>query len=397
MEVSDSVGSLAGSGSIALSSHTLTVGGLGVNPFSGPISGSGLTKTGAGTLTLTGVNTYAGGTTINAGTLVVGGSLSDASPLAVGNGAVYQLGADDTVGSIAGSGVIELGGQSLTAGADNSSTEFSGVISGPGNVIKAGAGVLTLSGSNTYTGDTKVDAGTLLVSGSLNDATAMSVTDAATYRAAADQSLASLQGAGEIVLDASELTVGALNSSTTYSGVISGTGGFRKVGEGTLTFGGANTYTGPTRVDAGTLDLAHPSAIGGSSDLRFNGGTVRFSSESSALPPLVVLDAGDGAVDVDAGIAIDMGGVISGSGAFTKTGAGSLTLSGVNTYTGATTVNAGQLAISGGLSDTTPVAVDAGAALELRVDQSFASIAGSGSIVGNALVLGLMTSTVFSG
>lgn len=64
----------------------------------------------------------------------------------------------------------------------------------------------------------------------------------------------SIEGAGSIVLGDKQLTVGALNSNTLFSGVIEGLGGsLVKEGSGALTLSGANTYTGPTTVAAGTL------------------------------------------------------------------------------------------------------------------------------------------------
>jgi outer membrane autotransporter protein len=71
-------------------------------------------------------------------------------------------------GSIEGTGTIDLGGNNLSAGANNRSTTFSGVISGTGgSLVKTGTGTLTLSGANTYTGGTTVNGGSLLVTGSL--------------------------------------------------------------------------------------------------------------------------------------------------------------------------------------------------------------------------------------
>ena len=76
-------------------------------------------------------------------------------------------------GSIAGSGTYIIGGIELVVGGNNLSTEVSGVISdgcgcgGPGFLTKVGSGTLTLSGTNSYTGETNVLGGTLLVTGSI--------------------------------------------------------------------------------------------------------------------------------------------------------------------------------------------------------------------------------------
>ena len=67
----------------------------------------------------------------------------------------------------------------------------------------------------------------------------------------------SIEGAGNYVLGANTLTTGSLNTSTQVDGVISGTGGgLTKVGTGTLTLTGTNTYTGATTISAGTLALS---------------------------------------------------------------------------------------------------------------------------------------------
>jgi outer membrane autotransporter protein len=130
----------------------------------------GLTKLGAGRLTLSGTNSYSGATTVSGGALQAGqaGSFSQNSAFTVDAGATLDLaGFDHTIRSFAGAGTISLGAGSLTAGSDNTSTTFSGAITGTGKVTKTGTGTLTLTGVNTYTGDTVISGGKLVVNGSL--------------------------------------------------------------------------------------------------------------------------------------------------------------------------------------------------------------------------------------
>lgn len=105
----------------------------------------------------------------------------------IGLGPVGPLGLNRiTAGSIAGSGTYSIGsGNVLTVGSNNLSTEVSGVIDdgcgcGSGSLEKVGTGTLTLSGTNTYTGLTFVNAGTLLVTGSIASSTGVSVDSGAT-------------------------------------------------------------------------------------------------------------------------------------------------------------------------------------------------------------------------
>ncbi len=125
--------------------------------LAGAIAGAGaLTKTGDGTLTLTGTNTHAGGTTLAAGTLSVSAdaNLGDAAgTLTLAGGTLRTTAAFD-----AGRGVV-LGGGVLQTDAD---LGLSGIVSGSAALTKTGAGTLTLTGSNTYTGGTQVQAGTLV-------------------------------------------------------------------------------------------------------------------------------------------------------------------------------------------------------------------------------------------
>ena len=133
------------------------------NTLSGVLSGNGgLTKTGAGTLTLTGNNTYAGGTAINDGTLK--GNIASGTDLSIAASATYD-GANKarSVGGLNGGGKI-LNTDGLTV----QSGTFGGVIGNSNtSLIKTGAGTLTLSGTNTYTGMTTVRSGTLALGSDL--------------------------------------------------------------------------------------------------------------------------------------------------------------------------------------------------------------------------------------
>jgi outer membrane autotransporter protein len=139
--------------------------------LSGAISGpGGLTKIGAGTLTLAGQSTYTGATGVNAGTLQAGAvnAFSPFSAFTVASGATLDLASfNQTIGSLAGTGGVTLGSATLTTGNDNTSTIFSGTISGTGGLTKVGSGMLLLTGANLYTGPTTINAGILDVNGSL--------------------------------------------------------------------------------------------------------------------------------------------------------------------------------------------------------------------------------------
>ena len=183
-------------------------------------------------------------------------------------------GIKQTVGSIAdipGPGVrnILLGAGTLTTGNDNSDTVYSGTISGGGALTKIGTGAFEVSGISTYGGATTINGGILRASSTTAVPSASPVVFANVVGAKLDVNIGvltltvgSLAGGGplggNITLGNSTLDIGGNNSSTGYSGAISGTGGIIKNGTGTQSLGGSNVYSGTTLVNAGTLKAGLP-------------------------------------------------------------------------------------------------------------------------------------------
>jgi autotransporter-associated beta strand protein len=149
-------------------------------------------------------------------------------------------------------------------------------------------------------------------------------------------------------LGANELTVGSNNLSTTVTGLIDdgGLGGsLVKVGTGTLTLAGYNSFYGGVTLNAGTLKLANNGALG-YGVLSTLGGNVAYA-DGVTIGNAVDLRANT-TLDVAAGSATQSGvvGETGGAFGFTKTGIGTLTLSGTNTYTGGTTFAGGTVSVS---------------------------------------------------
>lgn len=152
-------GSISGTGTFNFGTKTITVGGNNQSTtVAGTIEGIGgaLVKTGTGMLTLSGTNTYAGGTTISAGTL--------------------QIGDGGTTGSVLGN----ITNNAALIFNRSDAVTFGNAIGGSGLVSKQGTGTLTLSGTNTYTGGTTVNAGVLVVNGSIASSVLTAVSSGAT-------------------------------------------------------------------------------------------------------------------------------------------------------------------------------------------------------------------------
>ncbi|MIM08482.1 AIDA autotransporter-like protein ShdA, partial [Salmonella enterica subsp. enterica] len=230
--------------------------------FANNIGGTGsVVKSGDETLTLSGTNSYTGGTTISGGTLVATN--------------VEALG----TGDVTNNATLEL----------NTGGDFTNNISGNGQVVKSGDDTLTFSGSNTYTGGTTINDGTLVAT-----------------------SVEAL-GSGDVTNDA----VLALNTGGDFANNIGGTGSVVKSGDETLTLSGSNTYTGSTLISSGTL----------------------VANDVNAL--------GTGDVTDNATLMLNTGGDfinnIGGTGRVEKSGDDTLTLSGSNSYTGGTLISSGTL------------------------------------------------------
>lgn len=147
--------------------------------YSQIISGSGtVTHAGAGTLILSGANTYNGTTTVNSGTLQLGAInvIPDGSGKGdlILNGTLDLNSYNETINGLNGDGTIDnssAGTPVLTIGSNNTNSIFSGVIknsAGTLAITKTGSGIITLSGVNTYTGSTIVSAGELRINGSIS-------------------------------------------------------------------------------------------------------------------------------------------------------------------------------------------------------------------------------------
>lgn len=162
-----------------------------------------------------------------------------------------------SAGSIAGAGTFDLGGNSLTVGALNTSTEVSGSITGTGGLTKTGSGTLTLAGNNSFTGGTTVSSGTLQIG---NGGTAGSI-------------VGNVVDNGLLIFNRAD--------AVSYAGVISGTGGVTKLAGGVLTLSGASSYSGATTVSAGTLNIT--GAIASSATTVASGASLTGTGSLGAL------------------------------------------------------------------------------------------------------------------
>jgi autotransporter-associated beta strand protein len=373
-------GTLSGSDGVTLSCvnnpslNTVSVATSATFTITGTLAGSQtLTKTGNGTLILSGTNTYSGGTIVSAGTLQ-------------GNGASLQ-------GPITDNGSVVF---NQTANAN-----YSSVISGTGSLTKIGSGTLILSATNTYSGGTTLSNGTLQISKdnalgniagtmTLNGGVFQVIGDVTSSRkfnvisnSTLDANLHSLVLTGTLsgsdgvtltCVNAPSLnTVSVATSATfTITGTLAGSQTLTKTGNGTLILSGTNTYSGGTLVSAGTLQGNAASLQGPITD----NGSVVFNQTTDAAYNLA----------------------ISGTGSLTKIGNGTLILSATNTYSGGTTVSAGTLQ-GNTVSLQGPIANDASVVFNQTIDGTYSSAmsqTGSLTKIGPATLV-LSATNTFSG
>ncbi len=284
----------------------------------------------------------------------IGSATADNATIA--NAGTVNLFASVGIGSLSGAGAVNLGNNNLTLGNLNQNNAISGAISGNGSLIKVGTGNLTLTGANTYTGNTTITNGVLTFTGATNGLL------------------------GNIINNAALVFNQAANSS--FNQVISGSGTVTKSGAGTLTLVGNNTYNGGTFLNGGTLSVNANNRLGAAAGgLTFNGGTLRTTA-TFASNRGVTLNAGGGTFNTDPGTTLAMSGVIGGTGPLTKVGTGNLILSGANTYTGNTTITAGILTFTGDTSNLGGnIANNAALVFNQAVNSSFNQvISGNGTV-----------------
>jgi autotransporter-associated beta strand protein len=270
---------LGGTGSL-VNNGTLIFNRSDASTYSGIISGTGsLTKQGGGTLTLLGNNSSTGDTTITAG--------------------VLQVGAGGTTGFIAGN----LVNNAAVMINRSDAITYAGTISGTGTLTKSGAGALTLTGIGTSSGVTNLNAGVLAVGGTsalgsgtlaLNGGTLRAASGGGSFAAAVSLNTNTTIAGSDALTISGPVTLNGFNTltftntaQTTIGGRIgqSSTSILIKQGSGELQLTGANTYTGGTLVQSGTV--------------RIN------NSTGSAF--------GTGAVTVESGATLTGAGMISGA------------------------------------------------------------------------------------
>ena len=284
---------------------------------------------------------------------------------------------------------------------------------GGGGLTKEGTGTLTLSGANTYTGTTTINAGTLTLSGgnSIVNTGAVSVSSGAVLNLSSSETIGSIAGAGNVTLGSNTLTTGGDNTSTTFSGDISGTGGFTKAGSGTLTLNSSNSYTGATTINAGTISISAVGALGSTSgvsmgtgtELTYTGAAATFSRNITVTAgSATVQNSGSGLLTLSGAISkngttlvlnggaqgIDVTGVISGSAASSDLDVyGNVTLSAANTYNGPTTIHASAnltADVTNAMGNTTSVVMHNGGSLLMRANDAIndtASMTMNGSVL----------------
>lgn len=370
------------SGTVSLaSSSTIETGGNSTLTISsvlaGGTSGTRFTKQGAGTLVLgNNTNSFSGGLIIQGGIVSHTGEANSAAGSASSTGIIPAAVVADYIqlsnnavlrNTRTGAGITALAAnKGITLGtgggtwddpnADSGNAHiYAGVISGIGPFTKTGAGVLALSGSNTYAGATFINGGIIRLTAAnrMPDATAVTIAigaqlDLATFA----ETIGSIAGAGNITGSSSAtaiLTVGGDNSSTTFSGNIQSTTGsttsrpLTKVGSGTMTLDGAKwSSTGTTTINGGSIRIGNalaglnngsPLVLGAAGTFDMNEFTATVASLSGSG---FIINGGDLTIGSSGTSTLTFSGSYSGTASsrvLTKNGNYPQTLSGSNDFT----------------------------------------------------------------
>ena len=397
--------------------------GGGTLTLNGGVSGTGGLSVSNGVLTLTtSNNTYTGPTTAGtAGTLaLLNSNAFPNSTLTMSGGAVVFDSSVSpkvfNIGGLAGTSNLALQDNAaspnpvtLNVGGNGAVTNYTGLLSGAGtlNVVGPGTLVLGIAGAaGNLTGGIRISGGELgVVTGALGTMHPAFAGGALQYAASNTQDYGSLftNNTFPIALDTNGGTVPVSNIGSTNSG------GLTKLGSGLLELSGNNTYSGPTTISGGTLQMGIlPGGTGFLPSLT----AVNLSSSSAylnlgATPQTIGSLTGVSAATVLDGVSLTTGndntnatfsGMITGTGSLTKIGLGTAVLNGPNGYTGATSVSGGTLAVgpSGSLPATTTLTDNASVSFN-NSSQSLFALASSGSVTLNNTALTITGTSTFSG
>jgi autotransporter-associated beta strand protein len=230
------------------------------------------TGTGTGVLSLNAANTFTGDTILTAGRLRLNHADAIKFSKLVTNSSSGTVsfgiaGGTYNVGALSGNGTIALSDTAATPGAitlvtgnSNVAESFTGILSGLGNLKKSGTNTLTLTGANTYAGQTIVSSGTLALSG----AGTLGVGAVNLTGGALDLSAVTVAFTNSVNINGGVLTGGSMDvaqvasaESGTVSTALTGTGGLTKTSAGLLVLGAGvtHTYSGPTLVNEGKLKV----------------------------------------------------------------------------------------------------------------------------------------------
>jgi fibronectin-binding autotransporter adhesin len=331
--------------------------------LSGTIAGSGgLAKTGSGTLTLTGTNTYTGRTTISAGTLrIASAGAIGSGAIALGDGTTLRLGTsepfDITLGNAielsGGTAIISLNGSSLSiagipgAVSGPASTTLSGPITGSGGLRFDGLGIARLSGNNTYSGDT-------FLRSTYVDVASDSAFGTGIIRSSGDTGIIVSNGAAYIIgndLVVNETYIGG-PGSLTLNGVVSGTNGIVKIGQGVLALNRTNSFTGGLTIVGGTIAVGASGALGSGTIALLRSAVLRADADAT-LANAFTTGPFESLLTVDTQtFNLTLGGARTFSG-LNKLGTGTLVLTGAGTNAAPITITAGTLQVGDGGSTGT--------------------------------------------
>jgi autotransporter-associated beta strand protein len=350
---------------------------------------SALSLTGPGTATINALNntgvavTGTGGATIS---LTSGAFLNSNAPAAPFPPVTFSANLDFG----ASEGVVFISSV-------NSFQTISGIVSGSNGLTKGGAGNLTLTAANTYSGGTTVGNGTLQISadtqlGANTGPTFGRVQFSGPYggptllwsgttAATLSRDLAFTTGSGTINYAGTTADLTLAGSPLSTNKALSGPGALIKTGAGRVIIAdndntGAGGFTGQVRIDAGTLRVTRDVNLGSGGDLILNGGTLELAGAAAAFTTTRSVYVTAASTLQLAGGAVTLNGPVSGTGAFTLTvssgtAGGALTIGGNNTGNLAYAVNSGAVLRAAsntalGLNTTAQaVTVNSGAALEL--------------------------------